>query len=181
MGFGLLLLGYFTVLGVLPTSFVYNSYMIAVPIIGAVMMFVAFHRLQAYNIYFKSMKYICGSYILLLAGLAPFLIIYHSDMPDSFLYVSKALRIFLLFVFHYFLLYAVNSLAKQIDNPKIIRASRRNIYATYSYFIICVLALFPVRGIYAIYFQVFSMVFGIIYYFLIIVNIFSCYVKITTE
>ena len=181
MGFGLLALGYFTMLGIFPTSPIYVSYAILIPVLGGGIMFAAFRKLQVYNIYFKVMKYICGVYILILAAFAPFEIIYFNSMQAAFIYVSKPIKILILFAFHYFLLYAINSLAKEINNPRIKRASQRNIYATYFYFSVSVLSLFPIFGSYTIHLQLFSMIFGIIYYFLILINLFLCYVGITTE
>lgn len=181
MGFGLLALGYLSVLGVLPTSFVYNSYAVAIPIVAGGIMFAALRKLQVYNIYFKAVKYICAAYLAIMVGLAPFLIIYHSDMPNILLYISKAARILSLFAFHYFMLNAMYSLAKEIDNPKIKRVSKRNIYITYFYFSLSVATLFPIGGTFNVYLQVFSMIAGIIYYILILTNIYSCYMRITTE
>lgn len=181
MGFGLLALGYLTVLGALPTSFIYGSYTIVIPIVGGAIMFAAFRKLQVYNIYFKAVKYICAAYIAVIAGLAPFLIIYQRGMPEMLVYISKAASTLSLFAFHFFLLTAMYSLAKEIDNPKVKRTSKRNIYITYFYFSLSVATLFPLGGMFSVYLQLFAMIVGIIYYILILINIYSCYMRITTE
>jgi len=181
MGFGLLLLGYLTMLGIMPTSFVYSTYTMAIPIIGGGIMLAAFRKLQAYDLYFKAAKYVCIGYISVLVVLTPFEIIYYQNMPIVYMYVAKIVRSAVLLLFHHYLLFAIHSLAKTIDNPKIKRASKRNLYVTYFYFVFSIVATLPVFGIYTIHLQLFSLILGIVYYFLILVNLFSCYMRITTE
>ena len=50
MGFGLLMLGYLSILGNLPSSFVYYNFFIFIPITGGLIMLAAFSKLQGYNI-----------------------------------------------------------------------------------------------------------------------------------
>ena len=178
MGFGLLLAGYISVLGFLPDMFVYYDYLIYIAVAGGLVMLAGFVRLREYNIYFRIMKYICIVYILILLGFTPFLVIKHSDVfMQDFMFISKIIRIFLLFIFHYFMLWGILSLAKSIDNTKVIKGAKRNIYLTYIYFPASLLGLFNISDAYY-YIPIFL---GLIYFGMMIIVLFSCYSRITYE
>lgn len=179
MGFGLLIIGYISVLGFFPDLFIYYSFTIYIAVAGGLIMLAGFVKLQEYNIYFKIMKYIGIAYILILLGFTPFLMLHHSDsFMQDFMYISKIIRIFFLFIFHYFLLSGILSLAKSINNVIVERSAKRNIIITYIYFIATVLGIF---SIFDAYYIAGMLIFGLIYYFMTMAVLFSCYMRITYE
>ena len=176
MGFGLLIIGYITVLGVLPESFIYYSWGIYIAVTGGLLMLAGFCKLEEYTIYFKLMKYIAIVYILILLGFSPFTLIYNSwENYQIFLIVSKIIRIFLLFVFHFFLLSGISALANQINNIKIEKKAKRNIYITYIFFGAFILEFFNITE----YVAPVLFLFGFAYYILMLAMIYSCYMRIT--
>ena len=176
MGFGLLIIGYITVLGVLPESFIYYSWGIYIAVTGGILMLAGFCKLEEYNIYFKLMKYITIVYILILLGFSPFTLIYNSwENYQIFLIVSKIIRIFLLFVFHFFLLSGISALANQINNIKIEKKAKRNIYITYIFFGAFILEFFNITE----YVAPVLFLFSFAYYILMLAMIYSCYMRIT--
>jgi len=178
MGFGLLIIGYISILGVLPESFLYYSWGIYIAIAGGLIMLAGFCKLEEYNVYFKLMKYISVLYILILLGFTPFLILKHSkEFMVSFMVVSKIIRICFLFVFHFFLLSGISALAKEIENIKIEKKAKRNIYITYIFFGAFVLELFNIADIVA----PIMFLLGFVYFALTIILLYSCYMRITYE
>ena len=177
MGFGLVIIGYISVLGFFPDLFIYYSYAVFIAVAGGVIMFAGFRKLREYNIYFKIMQYICAAYIIILLGLAPFLLLGYSD-NIIFMYVSKIIRIFFLFIFHYFLLAGISSLADSINNVIVLKKAKRNRYITYIYFCAAILGIF---SIFDAYYIMGMMVFGLVYYVMTMVVLFSCYRRITYE
>jgi hypothetical protein len=98
MGFGLVIIGYLSVIGVLPDSFVYYNWSVYIAVAGGLIMLAGFLKLQEYNIYFKIMKYICIAYILILLGFTPFVIPKYDETGNflqAYMLVSKIIRIFL--------------------------------------------------------------------------------------
>ena len=179
MGFGLLIIGYISVAGFFPDLFIYYSYTVYIAVAGGIIMLMGFVKLQEYNIYFKIMKYICIAYILILLGFTPFVVPRHGEsFMQYFMYVSKIIRIFFLFIFHYFLLSGILSLAKSINNAPVTRGAKRNIIITYIYFFATILGIF---SIFDKYYIMGMMVFGLVYYFMTMAVLFSCYMRITYE
>jgi len=177
MGFGLLLIGYITILGVLPESFIYLGWGIYIAVAGGLIMLAGFCKLQEYNIYFRVMKYITIVYILILLGFSPFLIVFKNEvLVQNFMFASKLIRIFFLFIFHYFLLSGILSLAKEVGNFLIERKTKRNIYFTFVFFFAFILEFFDVSAIAPI-----LLLAGLAYFIIVILNIYSCYMRITYE
>ena len=179
MGFGLLLLGYITVLGVLPESFIYYSYGIYIAVAGGIIMLAGFRKLEEFNAYFKAMKYITVVYILILLGFTPFVVPVHGkDLTDMFMIVSKIIRICFLFVFHFYLLRGISALAKEIENAVIEKKAKRNTILTYIFFAAFALELFnlPLGVILPV-----MLVLGLLYFAAIFSTIYSCYMRITYE
>jgi len=177
MGFGLLLIGYITVLGVLPESFIYANWGIYIAVAGGFAMLAGFKKLEEFNVYFKLMKYISIIYILMLLGFTPFVIPkYSEEFMVAFAVVSKIIRICFLFVFHFFLLQGILSLAKEINNIIIEKKAKRNIFITYLFFSAFVLEFINTVEIFLIMF-----IFGFAYFILMISTIYSCYMRITYE
>ena len=178
MGFGILLLGYMTMFGVFPDLFMYNGYWVFIPIGGGLLVFAAFFKLREYNVYFRIMKYTAIVYILMLAGFAPFLIIGQSEeFMGYFGHISKIIRIFVLFVFHYIMLCGICALAKDVDNQKIYKSAKFNIYITYLYFGVCILGVFGLP----VWYYMAAVILGLIYFFRVLLCIHSCFVRITYE
>lgn len=177
MGFGLLLLGYITVLGVLPESFIYYSWGIYIAIAGGIIMLTGFLKLEEFNIYFKLMKYICIIYILILLGFTPFLVPHYSDkFMAAVTVVLKIIRICFMFIFHFYLLSGISALAKEINNIIIEKKAKRNILITYIFFAAFIFELFNI----SIAIPVLAIL-GLIYFALIFSTIYSCYMRITFE
>ena len=179
MGFGLLLIGYITVLGVLPESFIYVSWGIYIAIIGGLLMLAGFCRLAEYNVFFKAMKYITVAYIIILLGFSPFEVLYKSfseNFMQIYIIVSKIIKIFFLFGFHYFLLSGILALAKEIENIKVIKITKINIYFTFVFFSAFVLEFFFGPAI-----ALLMLILGLVYFILIFANLYSCYMRITYE
>ena len=180
MGFGLLLLGYITVLGFFPESFIYYSFGIYIAIAGGIIMLMGFLKLEEYNVYFKLMKYITIVYILILLGFTPFVVPKHSEeFMTTFTIVSKIIRICFMFVFHFYLLQGILKLANEINNVIIEKKTKRNILFTYIFFSAFVFELFIIFDI-AVIAQV-LLIIGLVYFALIFSLIYSCYMKITYE
>jgi len=176
MGFGLLLLGYLSVIGVLH-YFIYYTWGIYIAIFGGLIMLAGLCRLQEYNIYFKATKYIGVAYVLILLGFSPFYVIYSSvTFSPAFLVISKIIRLGVLFPFHYFLLSGILSLAKEVENIKIARKAKRNIFITYLFFASFILEFLEEP---AMIFVLFGFTF--VYFFMMLMNIYSCYMRITYE
>jgi len=177
MGFGLLVIGYITVLGVLPYSFLFYSWGIYIAAGGGLLMLAAFCKLEEYNIYFKAMKYICIIYILVLLGFSPFLILRHSaETTRMFLLVSKITRICVLFAFQFFMVSGVSALAKEVGNKTIEKKAKRVMYATYAFF-----AAFILEFINMLEISVFLLAFTLVYYIMAFTLLYGCYMRITYE
>ena len=178
MGFGLVILGYLTVLGVLPDSFIYYTWSIYIAAAGGLLMLAGFCRLAEYNIYFKAGKYISIVYIFILLGFSPFMILTQSrDLMVVFNTVSKIIRICFLFVFHFYLFSGISALAGEIGNIKIEKKAKRNIIITYVFFLCFVFEFFGVPEA----FSVFMAGAGIVYCILTEILLYSCYMRITYE
>ncbi|MCL2096666.1 MAG: hypothetical protein FWH10_07160 [Oscillospiraceae bacterium] len=177
MGFGLLVIGYISVLGVLPYSFLYYGWGVYTAITGGLAMLAGLCRLEEYNIFFRAAKYIIIVYILILLGFPPFLLFSRTEETmASFMIVSKIIRLCVLFAFHYFLLSGISSLAKEINNEKIEKKTKRNIYMTYIFFSAFILEFLNVPAIFGGLFII-----SFVYYALIVSNLYSCYMRITYE
>jgi hypothetical protein len=182
MGFGLLLLGYMTMLGSFPDSsaiYMYMWYAVFIPVSGGFIILAAFFKLQEYNIYFKIMKWLSVLYVLVLLALMPFYIMELSDEVNAvFDYTSKIIRIFLLFAFHFFLLTGIHALAKSVDNQQILQSAKLNIYFTYIYFALCIFSIFGLAGTYYI---LLTFVAGLVYFCRNMLCIYRCFLYITYE
>ena len=175
MGFGLLILGYITVLGVLPESFIYYNWGIYIAVAGGILMLMGFRGLEEFNVYFKAMKYITVAYIFILLGFSPFVVPRHSEeFMTAFTVVSKIIRICFMFVFHFYLLQGISALAKEINNIIIEKKAKRNIIITYIFFSATVfVALIMPAAVPAM------ILVGLIYFALMVSMIYSCYMRIT--
>ena len=178
MGFGLVIIGYLTVLGVLPDSFVYYTWSIYIAVAGGLIMLAGFCRLEEFNIYFKVGKYLSIFYVFILLGISPFAILPQSgETMIVFNTVSKIARICFLFVFHFYLVSGISALAKEIGNPIIEKKAKRNNILTYVFFSLFVVEFFDVPG----QFLSFMALFGLAYYILTLALLYSCYMRITYE
>ena len=179
MGFGLLLLGYMTTLSFFPdlsAIFLYIGYTIFIPVIGGFIILAAFFKLQEYNIYFKIMKYITIVYILALIGFAPFFMIEQSyEIMERFIFISRIINISVLFTFHYFMLSGIYNLAKNINNERISRSARFNIYFTYVYFGLTAASMIFIN----VYYAYALVVLGLVYFFRNMLCIYKCFMQIT--
>ena len=177
MGFGLLIIGYISVLGVLPYLYLYLSWSVFIAVAGGGFMLAGFCKLQGYNIYFKAMKYICIVYILVLLGGAPFYIFF-ADITylPVFMLVSKIIRSCVMFVFHFFLITGISSLAKEIENTIVETKAKRGMVITYVFFSAFVLEFFNMAEFAAV-----LLVFTLLYFILTLSLLFSCYMRITYE
>ena len=171
-----MIIGYISIMGVLPYSFLYYSGGIYIAVGGGLIMLAGFCKLEEYNIYFKAMKYISVIYILILLGFTPFLVPRHSEeIMEIFLIVSKITRICVMFAFHFFMLSGILSLAKEIENIKVAKKAKRNLYISYVFFSLFILEFYlPV-----IWLILFALSF--VYFFMIISTLYSCYMRITYE
>ncbi|MCL2815402.1 MAG: hypothetical protein FWD23_12450 [Oscillospiraceae bacterium] len=178
MGFGLVILGYLTVLGVLPDSFIYYTWSIYIAVAGGLIMLAGFCKLAEYNVYFAVGKYISIVYIFILLGFSVFVIpAYSRDFMIVFNTVSKIIRICFLFVFHFYLFSGISTLAKEIENIKIEKKAKRNIIITYVFFFCFIFEFFGVPEV----FSVFMAGVGIIYFILTAILLYGCYMRITYE
>ena len=178
MGFGLVVIGYLTVLGVLPDSFVYYTWSIYIAVAGALLMLAGFCRLAEFNVYFTVCKYISIAYVFILLGISPFVIPAHSrEIMVMFGTVSKIVRICFLFVFHFYLLSGISALAREIENIKIAKKAKRNVVLTYVFFSFFIFELFGVPD------QFFALMalFGLAYFALNLALLYICYMRITYE
>ena len=182
MGFGLLLLGYMTALSFFPdlsAIFLYVWQAVFIPLAGGIIILAAFIKLQEYNIYFKIMKYISVIYILVMLGFMPFLIIEQTEeVMQYYIYISKIVKIFLMFVFHYFMLSGIYSLAKSIDNNKVMKSAKISIYFTYIYFGMSILGIFDFASIYYI---LTVLALSLVYFFMNLACIYKCFMQITYQ
>jgi hypothetical protein len=178
MGFGFLVMGYLSVLGVLPYFFVYfYGWSVYIAVAGGLIMLAGFCRLEEYGVYFKIMKYICIGYILMLLGFSPFLIINHSkETEELFIVVSKIIRICFMFAFHFFLLSGILSLAREVENVKIEKKAKINIYFTYVFFSMFIFEFFNIPS-----FSQLMIIVTILYCISVISVLYSCYMRITYE
>jgi len=182
MGFGLVIIGYLSVFGVLPDSFIYYSWSIFIAVAGGILMLLGFIKLQEYNIYFKIMKYLTIIYILILLGFAPFLIIKNNEnFIILFTLVSKIIRLCFLFVFHFFMLTGIKTLAKEIENTKVEKKAKNNILLTYIYFAAFVLELFILSNDSALLVAQIMFLFGFVYFIVTLSTLYNCYMRITYE
>ena len=181
MGFGLLLLGYMTVLGFFPDMaaiYLYIGYLLVIPAIGGGVMLAAFLKLQEYNIYFKAMKYVALIYMLAAISYAPFFMFERSDAAmDMFMLAYRIVNICVLFTFHYIMLSGVRVLAESVDNRRIAGSAKSGIYFTYIYFGLSAVGLLYIN----LFYTVFVIVLGIIYFFKNLACIYRCFLQITYE
>ncbi|MCL2158230.1 MAG: hypothetical protein FWH48_02350 [Oscillospiraceae bacterium] len=175
MGFGLVIIGYLTVLGVMPDTFVYYTWGIYIAVAGALIMLAGLCRLAEYNIYFKITKYICVAYVFILLCFAPFVILkLDAELTNSFFVVSKVIRTCLLFMFHFYLFSAVSALSHEIENIKLEKKAKRNIVASCVFFAAFALEIFfPIDP--------FMAVLGLGYYVFTLIFLYGCYMRITYE
>ena len=178
MGFGLVVIGYLTVLGVLPDSYIYYTWAIYIAVAGGLIMLAGFCKLAEYNVYFAAGKYISIVYIAILLGFSPFVILkYSGELAILFDIVSKIIRICFLFVFHFYLLSGISALAKEIGNIKIEKKAKRNIVMTYIFFSLFIFELFDVPN----EFLALMSILGLCYFIVMLTTLYSCYMRITYE
>ena len=178
MGFGILFFGYMTMLGVFPDLFVYHRYMIFIPIVTGLLIFVAFFKLREYNIYLKIMMYITAVYILMLIGFAPFLIREQSEeFLHDFLFISKIIRTFVLFLFHYFMFKGIHALAIDVGSLRISRSAKSNLIFTYIYFGLSIIGVFE----FEVWYYIMMILLGVVYFIKNLGCIYHCFLQITYE
>ena len=167
----------------LSAIFLYIWQAVFIPAAGGFIILAAFFKLQEYNIYFKIMKYISIIYILALIGFTPFLIIGRGeDFNFMFDYISKIIRIFILFAFHYFMLSGIYSLAKSINNEGILKSAKFNIYFTYIYFGLSILGIIDFGGdTIKLYYISAVLLLGVVYFLRNFICIYRCYTQITYQ
>ena len=181
MGFGLLLLGYMTVLGFFPDMaalYLYIGYLLVVPLIGGGVMLAAFLKLQEYNIYFKAMKYVAVIYILAAVAYVPFFMFERdASVMDIFMLAYRIINICVLFTFHYIMLSGIRALAASVDNRRIAGSAKSGIYFTYVYFGLGAVGLIFIN----LFYTVFVIAVGMIYFFKNLACIHRCFLQITYE
>ncbi|MCL1793554.1 MAG: hypothetical protein FWG34_06765 [Oscillospiraceae bacterium] len=178
MGFGFVIIGYLTVLGVLPDSFIYYTWSIYIAVAGALFMLAGFCRLAEFNVYFAAVKYFSIFYVFILLLISPFVILAHGgETMMIFNIASKIVRICFLFVFHFYLFSGISALAKEIGNTKIEKKAKRNVVLTYIFFSLFIFELFNLPE----QFSAFMALFGLGYFLLAVILLYSCYMRITYE
>ena len=178
MGFGILFFGYMTMLGVFPDLFVYHRYMIFIPIVTGLLIFAAFFKLRGYNIYLKLMMPITVVYILMLVGFVPFLI---GEQTEEFLYtflfVSKIIRTFVLFLFHYFMFKGIYTLAIDVGSLRISRSAKSSLAFTYIYFGLSIIGVFE----FEVWYYIMMILLSVVYFMKNLGCIYHCFLQITYE
>ena len=178
MGFGILFFGYMTMLGVFPDLFVYHGYMIFIPIVTGLLVFIAFFKLRGYNIYLKSMMYITVVYILMLVGFAPFLIGEQSEEAVyTFLFISKIIRTFVLFLFHYFMFKGIYTLSIDVGSLRISRSAKSSLTFTYVYFVLSIIGVFGFEA----WYYIMMLMLSLVYFIKNLGCIYHCFLQITYE
>jgi len=181
MGFGLLLLGYMTVLGFFPDMsaiYLYIGYALVVPVVGGVIIFAAFLKLQEYNIYFRIMKYIALIYIFMIIAYVP-LCMFERDylVMQLLIRLYRIISIGVLFTFHYIMLLGIRTLASGIDNQRIARSAKINIYFTYIYFGLTIFGFIFI----SLYYIIAVVIISLVYFVRNALCIYACFVQITYQ
>ena len=179
MGFGILLFGYFVVLGTLPSALLFGNFLIIVAFGTSVILVCALKLLSGYNVYFRIAFAVSIVFSALLLASIPFETRDFGDQVNIvYSVISRTARYIILLALHNFLLQAIRTLARSIGNKKIAKKARRNLVVTYIYFIFTVFAFFDAPGdIIAIA----AVVFGILLFALNFALFYSCYMRITYE
>lgn len=179
MGFGILLFGYFSILGTLPSALLFGSYAILAAFAMSLLLVYASKKLSEFNIYFKITFTVTIIFSAFLLVSIPFEILKLSDTVNVvYSAASRVARYIILLAFHNFLLQAIKKLAASVENFKIAKKAGRNLVITYIYFLFTITSFFDApNGSFMI-----AAVFGGIFVFLInFILLYSCYMFITYE
>ncbi|GHU34815.1 hypothetical protein FACS1894105_02420 [Clostridia bacterium] len=183
MGFGLLLIGYISVLGVYPNINIYTYVWAAlIGIAGAIIAYFGACKLAEFGLFFRVFKVMTMAYIALVAILGTSDVLGIND-PESgafaiFEGISLAVRILFLFAYHFILATAIKNLAREVGNGKTERAAKRVLFASYVYFPLTLLPMFISVSQELLIVEITA---GLIYFGLNIVMLYSSFVRITFE
>lgn len=179
MGFGILLFGYFSILGTLPSALMFGSYAMIAAFAMSIPLVFGLKMLSEFNLYFKITFFIAVVFSALMFVSLPFEILKLGDTVNVIYSVaSRIVRYIVLLAFHNFLLQAVKKLAVSVENTKIAKRAGRNLIITYVYFIFTIVSFFNApNDIFAIS----AIFFGILVFLLNFFLIYTCYMYITYE
>jgi len=183
MGFGILFFGYITMLGVFPDLFIYTVwYSVFIPAAAGLLIFAAFFKLRGYNIHLKITMHITVLYILtvLVLGFAPFLIEARAESDEliyNFLYISKIVRTFVLFLFHYFMFAGIRALASDVGSLRIYKSANSSLFLTYIYFGLTILGVFDFEP----WYYIMMLVLTLLYFVKNLGCIYHCFLQITYD
>ena len=188
MGFGILVIGYLALFGMMPSYNVYISYASLIPIIGCLVLIIALQKLAPYGRLFDwSLKV---SYVLL--GIAGVGALYEFGALEFLLTRTMGLagwsyaysigifafKLLCLATFNTFLLNAISKLAESVGNKKLAYKSKRNLAFQMIYYALAILAMFPIAGDFWGIFGLLIYIFGIVCFFLNLVTIYTAYMRI---
>ena len=189
MGFGLLLIGYFTA-----TLMSFNIFGSFFKLVGFLISAKGIKKLSAYNDRFGILLYSCAAMIAISAlcavcDLSDFLYtnlftlerIVPENVANIFTYVKYALE----FVFSLLLCSSVASIAKETGAPKIVYIAVRNLVIYCVYFVLQVICWIPAEAVRAFLsataLPAWVLILNLLIVILNVLMLFSCYTKICDE
>lgn len=179
MGFGILLFGYLSVLGTLPSALIFGSYAMIAAFAMSVLLVIALKMLSEFNVYFKITFIITIIFSALLLVSIPFEILKTGETVNVvYSAASRISRYILLLAFHNFLLQAIKKLALSVENNKIAKKAGRNLIITYVYFVFTITSFFDAPNDIVALAAIFL---GIFVFLLNFTLLYSCYMYITYE
>lgn len=187
MGFGILIAGYYTtyLIGMLMKSEWYGA---AIMLCGYFLMASALMRLTEYEMRFRNALYfetflICYEIYHLLAVLDGAFLWGNPVFSGTIAAAMQYVEILLFLAFHVFLLLAIRRLASDVDLPKVMSASVRNIVVLGTYTALAIFLRLPIPFVKENggYFVGASMLLQMLFYLLMAVLLLSCYMRISDE
>ena len=187
MGFGLLFIGYF--IATLMSIHIYGSY---VSLVGYGIVFIASTKLSKYNNSFRLLE--IGAILMFLvyglisaADIGSFLydemLISTKIFGDSFIDIMGKVEMAVSFMFVSAMLFAIRSIAKETEVPKIVYSSSRNFVFLVVFYVLYLIGYLPFAftAEYVAAFGGFVTALNFVIIVLNLVMIFSCYMRICDE
>ena len=147
MGYGLLILGYLTVLGMLPTSgFIYVDFISFVPVFGCAFMLAGLWKLGTTDVFYKAAAAAVFLLLLVQTAFIPFEMIEPlSRHNETARIASLTARLAILPLFHILLLLALKRTALGMNDMERANRAERNLYLTLAYFAVAFIVFITIN------------------------------------
>lgn len=184
MGFGILVMGYLVMFGLMPGYNVFVSYVAILPVVGCIVMLIALRKLSPYGKLFQLASYGTMGLIAVAAASAIYeygCLIGLITPLEQFNLIMFTPKLICVAFFNVMLLGGISKLATEVGNKKLAYTARRNIYLQMVYYALVVISIFPVAVEFWGAFALVIYLFGIICFLLNLISIYTAYMRIIVE